>query len=92
MYSNAGSYHAYIVFNGVTTSGKVASSFMYNGCTTTVGDTYTKIRNNLAAAGVDGSCNTGSCSFNASYASDTDNSQYKGVTHRESTRTDIYWE
>ena len=92
VYSNAGSYNAYIVFNGVTTSGKVASSFMYNGCTTTVGDTYTKIRNNLAAAGVDGSKNTGSCSFNASYANGTDNSQYKGVTHRESTRTDVYWE
>jgi len=92
VYSNKGSYKCTIDFNGTTTSGNIYSSFMFNNSTTTVGDTYTKIRNNLAAAGVDGSGNTGSCSFNASTVSGTDNSQYKEVTHRESTRTDTYWE
>ena len=92
VYSNKDSYTNYIVFNGVTTSATIYGTFRVNGCTTTVGDTYTKIRNNLSAAGVDGNGNTGSCSFDASYANGTDNSQYKEVTHRESTRTDIHWE
>jgi len=92
VYSNKGSYTTYIVFNGVTTSASVGRTFRYNNCTTTVGDTYTKLRNNLSAAGVDGSGNTYSCSFDASYISGTDNYRYANADHRESTRTDVYYE
>lgn len=92
VYSNAGSYSCTIDFNGVTTTASVGTSFRYNGSTTTVGDTYTKIRGTLSAAGVDGSGYTHSCSFNAATASGSDGSQYSGVTHRESTRTDVYYE
>ena len=92
VYSNKGSYTNYIVFNGVTTSAALYGTFRYNGCTTTVGDTDTKIRSTLSAAGVDGGGNTYSCSFDASTVSGTDNSRYKNVVHEETTRIDTYYE
>lgn len=93
VYSNKGSYSTTIVFNDVTTtSSTLANSFRYANAKTYVGDTNTRIRGTLSAAGVDGSGGTHSCSFNAATASGTDGTQYNGVVHRETTRTDVYYE
>ena len=92
VYSNAGSYNCTIDFNGTSTTASVGTSFRYNGSTTTVGDTYTKIRGTLSAAGVDGSGNTHSCSFNASTVSGTDNATYANVNHQQTDGTHVYWE
>ena len=64
---------------------------MYNNATNQVGDSAMQFRNNLSAAGVNGSGSTYSVSFDTSYASGSDGSQYSGVNHQESSSTGTNW-
>ena len=94
VYANVLSNVIYIEFNGITTSGSNSNyiSFLDGRATNVVGDTYMQFRNNLSAAGC--SYDTDyrySVNFNTSYASGTDNSQYTGVTHKETTTTETTW-
>lgn len=91
VYSNAGSYACVIEFNGVVTSSNLYTAFRFNGCTTTVGSSNTKIRGTLSAAGCSYS-DICSCSFDASTASGSNGYSYANVNHQESTRTDVWYE
>lgn len=91
VYANKGSYTTYVEFNGVTTSGNLSASFRINNATNQVGDSAMQFRNNLSAAGVNGSGSTYSVSFDTSYASGSDGSQYSGVNHQESSSTGTNW-
>ena len=91
VFSNSGSNTINIQFGGVTTQGTSYQCFKYSDCTNSVGDANIQFRGNVSICGV--GYNTGVCyvSFDASYASGTDGSQYTGVQHRESSTTGTNW-
>lgn len=92
IYANELSNTLYIVFNGVTTSGTVNYTFLDARATNIVGDTYMQFRNNLSAKGASHDTDYRyTASFDASYASGTDNNQYKDVIHKETTTTNTSW-
>ena len=90
-YANKGSYTFYIVFNGITTSGNCTGTFKGGSSTNVVGSAGLQFRGNVSASGINGSGNTYSSSFDASYASGSDGSNYENATHRESTNSGTNW-
>ena len=93
VYNNKGNLKCYIEFNGVKTSSHGFAASLVSGTTNQVGDTYVKFRYSLSVCGCTyKNTQVNTALFNASTASGTDSANYTGVTHHETTTTNVYYE